>query len=194
MLLKVYDDFLPDKFFRRIQSCLLSHHRQWQYADATILELSNYPNVKDSPQFTNHVSNNEWDDVNICVDRFLWYIGESCNLTIDKVGRIKINLLMREGDYPLGFTNTPHSDYINDTGTKIERLTTFLYYVNDADGDTVIYNEMEVDKPSKLTEAKRITPKANRGVLFDSNYYHASTPPRITNRRVVINAVFSTED
>ena len=67
-----------------------------------------------------------------------------------------------------------------------------LYYVNDSDGDTVIYNETlddtlpeEVSK-TNFTVKKRIQPEKDKVVLFDGKYYHSSSNPTV-NRRCVIN-------
>ena len=53
-----------------------------------------------------------------------------------------------------------------------------VYYVNDSDGDTFIY-----DNESK---SQRISPKKNRAVVFDGSLYHASSLPT-KNKRVIIN-------
>ena len=64
-----------------------------------------------------------------------------------------------------------------------------LYYVNDSDGDTVIYKERYIgtDKPQTLTELKRIEPKRGRVVVFDGLHYHSSSNPRKNSYRCVIN-------
>ncbi len=65
---------------------------------------------------------------------------------------------------------------------------TALLYINDADGDTVIYNERwESGVPETLTVAQDIQPVANRLVLFDGLRLHTGTTPTKTARRVVLN-------
>ena len=70
-----------------------------------------------------------------------------------------------------------------------------LYYVNDADGDTVIttnatypqFSQDEVNSlipPAQITH--RVTPKKGRVVLFDGKFYHASTNPT-KDRRCIVN-------
>jgi hypothetical protein len=68
-----------------------------------------------------------------------------------------------------------------------------LYYVNDSDGDTVLFNQTWDDLPygqltneSLLTEYKRISPKKGRMVFFNGQYYHASSNPEL-DRRCIIN-------
>jgi hypothetical protein len=70
-----------------------------------------------------------------------------------------------------------------------------LYYVNDSDGDTLIYQETSVPAidnrlvseidPSTLTVVKSITPKKGRLVFFNGKHYHSSTQPTIGPRCVI---------
>ena len=61
-----------------------------------------------------------------------------------------------------------------------------LYYVNETDGDTVIFNEQGLDPPQRLTIKQRVEPKQNRLLLFDGAYYHASSCPKHHDYRMVI--------
>lgn len=92
---------------------------------------------------------------------------------------------------------------------------TCIYYVNDSDGDTVIFEQTESDYPvmarshrrpeiAQVTDNRpaeslcyyqgtrmfkehaRITPKKGRILLFDGSRYHHGTQPR-TNHRCLIN-------
>jgi hypothetical protein len=73
-----------------------------------------------------------------------------------------------------------------------------IYYVNDCDGDTFIFNEMnetydsgEADinkiKDMTFTVKRRITPKQGKIVIFPGKYYHASSFARESRYRCVIN-------
>jgi len=74
-----------------------------------------------------------------------------------------------------------------------------IYYVNDSDGDTVIFNKQsgnyifdtqlrELD-PKELPILQTVTPKKGRCVIFDGKFYHASTQPT-TGVRCVVNFNF----
>lgn len=75
-----------------------------------------------------------------------------------------------------------------------------LYYVNDSDGDTVLFNETfnEVDaeesarlaNQKKLTEIKRIAPKKGKMFGFDGKHYHASMHPMKHQSRIVVTFNF----
>ena len=66
-----------------------------------------------------------------------------------------------------------------------------VYYCNDSDGDTIIYDQTINDVPGgsqnvKLVEHKRVTPKRGRAVFFDGSRYHCSSQPTV-NYRTIIN-------
>jgi len=80
--------------------------------------------------------------------------------------------------------DTPHLDQTNNH-------LVFLYYVNDSDGDTVIYNyksKSATDIPffEDIKELKRVTPKQGRVVIFDGMYWHTAQQPK-NNIRCIIN-------
>jgi hypothetical protein len=66
---------------------------------------------------------------------------------------------------------TPHIDSNKDHKVLI-------YYVNDCDGDTFIFQNDEVE---------RISPKKGRFVLFDGSYYHAAGLAKDSDFRINLN-------
>jgi hypothetical protein len=82
-----------------------------------------------------------------------------------------LNLKSKEDD-------TPHIDL--DEG---ERHIVVLYYVQDSDGDTVIYHErIESDT---YTIKQKVTPKQGRVVIFDGGQYHTAQQAINTVRCIV---------
>jgi hypothetical protein len=85
---------------------------------------------------------------------------------------------------------------------------TALIYLNDSDGDTIIYNErfnptiyfhdknVEIDEDSipELSVKNTVTPKANRMAIFDGHLYHSGRTPTTVARRVAININYTTEE
>lgn len=65
-----------------------------------------------------------------------------------------------------------------------------LYYVNDSDGDTFLFDRTKKDGPiskdTKLNVFKRVSPKKGRVVLFNGNRFHSSSGPT-KDVRVIIN-------
>jgi hypothetical protein len=103
-----------------------------------------------------------------------------------KTYRAKANLQTQlNGSHKDNF-NMPHIDpsHFNNEGEN----WIFLYYLNDSDGETFIFNETAEDgRPEKLTIRKRIMPKANTGILFRDNIFHASSNPIHDKRRMNLN-------
>jgi hypothetical protein len=85
---------------------------------------------------------------------------------------------------------------------------TALIYLNDSDGDTIIYNErltptlstlggnLEIDDDTlpELTIKQTVAPKANRMAIFDGHLYHSGRTPTTVSRRVAININYTTEE
>jgi hypothetical protein len=83
-----------------------------------------------------------------------------------------------------------------------------LIYLNDSDGDTIVYNEsfnpllstsngeIIIDDRSipVLSVKQTITPKANRMAMFDGHLYHSGNTPTTVSRRVAININYITEE
>ena len=84
-----------------------------------------------------------------------------------------------------------------------------LLYVGDSDGDTIIYKDKYFPSASlaslqlpfvepklleTLTEEQRITPKANRLVIFSGEHWHTRQSPKEYNRRVLLNLNFAKDD
>lgn len=73
-----------------------------------------------------------------------------------------------------------------------------IYYVNDSDGDTFIFNECNNNftsgqqdittiKAGDFTVLKKVTPKKGKVLVFDGKHYHTSSWPRCNKYRSVIN-------
>jgi len=105
-----------------------------------------------------------------------------------QLGRVEMeavsaNMVMPDSS-KLGRMDYPHVDrrYTEDHHREYQSWTA-IYYVNDCDGDTVIYQGSEI--------AERITPKKARLAYWDSRLIH-SAPSTATSPRWVINFNFST--
>jgi len=73
-----------------------------------------------------------------------------------------------------------------------------IYYVNDSDGDTIIFNETndtydsgDTDinkiKTGPFTIKRRVTPKQGKVLLFPGNYYHTASFCKSSKYRCLIN-------
>tara|TARA_Y100001963_G_C6736136_1_gene426507 strand:+ start:612 stop:1244 length:633 start_codon:yes stop_codon:yes gene_type:complete len=83
----------------------------------------------------------------------------------------------------------PHTDY--EYKGNIPHYAGILY-MNDSDGDTVIYNEIE--RSDNYSIQKIISPKKNRLVLFNGIYYHTGHSPSHHNNRILLNFDYSSHN
>jgi len=90
--------------------------------------------------------------------------------------------------------NPPHVDLMSTDPFK-----TFVYYVDDSDGDTVIFNKKyeNTTHPTMLTKNEpdlqtifTSTPRKGEGVYFDGLQFHAGNSPVNYKSRCIINFDF----
>ncbi len=74
-----------------------------------------------------------------------------------------------------------------------------LYYVNDSDGDTILYDKTIEDIPYSvqypdeycdMNITHNVTPKKGRVLVFDGRYYHASSSPTKSMRCIITLDLF----
>lgn len=66
----------------------------------------------------------------------------------------------------------------------------FLYYVNDCDGDTILYKNIFDGSNKNADELEilhQVSPKAGRLVWFEGNRYHTWIAPNKSPYRIIIN-------
>ena len=77
--------------------------------------------------------------------------------------------------------NQPHIDYPE---TQVGDHFTCLYYVNDSDGPTVVFNETE--ESDEYTIKYQCHPEKNKLFVFDGKHYHASSCPKHHDARLAL--------
>lgn len=102
------------------------------------------------------------------------------NIVCNSFHRMKLNLVT---SYKDGIHQPAHID--QNIPHKV-----FLYYFNDSDGDTIMYNEKWDGTSKKLTENIRVQPKKGKAIFFDGLTYHAPSNPVNSNYRIVMNVDF----
>jgi hypothetical protein len=109
---------------------------------------------------------------------------EKTELNFQSIYRMQTNLLLPTKEKNI---LSPHVDF--DSVQKNDYV--LVYYVNESDGDTVIYDCLSPDKFNKSNKIiKQITPKPNSAVIFDARLYHSATCPMQAKSRIVINCCF----
>jgi len=151
------------------------------------IKLTKNPNVVENGQFTHAVldEGNIVSNLHGFIYPILYMFAEQAKIKINAITRIKINLLLRDKTFKEWNYNFPHSD--RGRGEKA-----FVYYVNDSDGDTFLFEEFDdfINIPDNFTVVDRVTPKKGTGVFFDCMRFHASSNPVNMQHRYVINFNF----
>jgi Rps23 Pro-64 3,4-dihydroxylase Tpa1-like proline 4-hydroxylase len=203
----VIDNFLPERIWNQINYEMNNTYTfPWYYVGNTVggkgdseynnefaNRFANDPNVLDLPIFTHTFykssdqSSSGWLPlVTSITQQAESVLGVSCS----NIRRIKSNLTLPL--YPNSECySIPHTDHLKDTSISV------LYYVNDSDGDTIMFDKTYEDTLhplGDLTITKRVTPKANRAVIFNSNILHSSSSGQTSDKRIIINTILEMEN
>jgi hypothetical protein len=188
-MIEVIDNFVNSIMMEQIEHTISQEKFGWDYCKyGTQIEYNRKYQFKDAntidrPQFVHNI-NTEFDN-DIFIRKYLLhcmedYFGRNFS---DRLIRAKINMLTKDSEYGVNNYHIPHVDDRGD-------IETVIYYVNDSDGDTFVFNEKPDESLTEITIKDRISPVRGRLVLFDSSYLHASSSPVISSERIIINFVF----
>lgn len=177
-MIKVINNLLPKSFSHRIKEDIKEGRVPFYYRESNV----DYSKLS---QFTHQCydkkDNNPTSDYFNVISPMLYFIEKECNLIITDLDRIKINIITSKHLANKDLDTALHMD------SNDKDFLSFLYYVNDSDGDTCFYNE-------DGTILQKVTPKQNTGVLFKSNIIHRATPPLNTDARVIITIMFKADE
>ena len=106
----------------------------------------------------------------------------------DNLYRGKLNLTHSQSS-PTPLIKPPHIDIKEDIDYLRNNAWAIIYYVNDSDGDTIVYNETEeLLDLTQYTIREKISPKKGRIVFLKGHLFHsASVPSSKYSKRIVIN-------
>lgn len=123
----------------------------------------------------------------------LEFFTEKTTIEVSKLLRIRLRYTHRGKDHSAKKYAAPHVDFY--TGRP---YSTLVYYVNDSDGDTIIFDKIfnpqeEIYDPviaDPLPELIRVTPKKGSALFFNGHRFHAGNFPVNESSRIVINFDF----
>lgn len=174
----------------------LVNHGMWVYnkhtSDVDDMSMDhNDNNIKETHQFTNtFFSMDTGPEHNLFSDiaqPLLWMLEKETGLLVTQIIRIKANLLNSAPGIEENHYHIPHIDF----GGK--GCVSMVYYVNDSDGDTRIFDKYSADGCKDLTMIHSNTPKQGNAILFESDRFHSSSNPIRNNVRCIINFVMEVE-
>ena len=130
----------------------------------------------------------------LAVKPILYFFAEKTNVFVKQVLRVRLRLTFQHPDREKFLFNKPHTDLPDHNGP----YKTLVYYINDSDGDTFIFDKFfnKEDSRNVLKDIdKKIilqhTPKQGSAVYFEGHQYHAGNTPIKYKHRYVINFDFT---
>ena len=178
----VYDDVIDQKLADAIEDWFINSGFPWYYNDITSTPKERFSDVAfDYPQFVHTFLMYEHGQIRensglakFPIDLFKRFLAYK-NIDEAKLLRCKANLQMAVPNESREY-NMPHTDLE-------EPHYVMLYYVNDSDGDTFLF-----DNEYNIT--KRVKPKKGRFLVFDGSISHAGRHPINNSTRILINYDF----
>lgn len=172
----IIENILPNRLQKEIYDLITGFYFAWFYNDTSTINNDSLFQFTHTFYIDNQINS---DKYNLIIP-ILWFFEKETNIKIKSVLRIKANLNTK---YVMNEKNK--IDAIHKDIEKSNYLS-LIYYVNDSDGDTLIYNDN-----GKIEH--KITPKQNSLIYFNSNKNHAGIFPINNKKRIIINFVVEIE-
>ena len=143
------------------------------------------PNAINYKQFVHLVYLGPKNHVNSSFPLFIPMLS-AIPIQIEGLLRIKANMTIMDPKRPKDSYGPAHVDFT----PPVKDLITAIYYINDSDGDTVIFSQVG----DRLIEKQRVSPKRGRLVIFNGGLYHSGNCPTTGDPRLVVNINFIPKD
>lgn len=195
---RVFDKVIPQGYADQIEQDLMHRQFPWYYIDDVTSRSYGNNSGFSHVAYDLGVQPSEWYPF---LKPLVYAIEEAAGHKISQLLRIRVGMLLKT-DEPEYDYNTPHLDFLMPHYTA-------CYYVNDSDGDTILFNQGRTDVPTHELSEKtvlefvkstdftiedRCTPKKGQVCLFDGMRFHASSKPKNTSRRIVITINYRVGD
>lgn len=200
MLCYEENDFLGKELSLHVSRCILHSNYPWYYLDDITRENVSedeysQPGFQHTPFVRYKPSSQFFDSISFLPGLIGRKIEELTDYKYDDLmlNRVRVGLNIPLTDESRKFNlpyNFPHVD-CNAEECMIKKHWTALYYVNDSDGATYIFEDTEErEKAEDYIIHKAIAPRKDKLLIFDGEQYHASSSPIKANNRVVITVNF----
>ena len=190
---KIYDDCISKEIADKIEKTLLDRKYLWNYGNHTVHEEVPDPQMFHLLHMFNPIigmrNGKSIVGEGKTTKSDFFYLVEDLLSEIKKNTDIELeNKVLYKARSTILFPNAVgqkkeseiHIDFLDNQSTRIN----ILYYANESDGDTILY-----EKDAK-TIMKRISPKKGRFVLFSGDIPHCASSPTESYKRVVMNINF----
>jgi hypothetical protein len=204
--IKIFDNIIPKGYQDALEALITDELFEWGYANDVVWDQNSLRKGQSLKQV------NDGFGHMLCVPKheskhwpfikpLIYHINEALGEDARNIFRVRVNLLLKAYPNDLPWNNehidspTPHY--------------TGIYYVNDTDGPTYIFDQKVTDIPHKnwtqdvvlkyvnsteFTVAQAVEPKKGRLVVFNGQRFHASSKPRENQNRIVIALNWQTQN
>lgn len=187
---RIFNKVIPQGYADQIEQDLMRRQFPWYYINDVTSDAYGNNSGFSHVAYDLGVQPSEWYPF---LMPLVYAIEEAAGHKITQLLRIRVGMLLKT-DEPEYDYNTPHLDFLMPHYTA-------CYYVNDSDGDTILFNQGRSDiegeeltentvinyvKDTDFTIEQRCTPKKGQVCLFDGMRFHSSSKPKETSRRIVI--------
>ena len=190
-MINVVENFLSSQYQDHLEKIMLGREFPWFYLPFT--SETNHETcfpaegAQDGFQFVHTFvdQGNLYSDRMSLVMPINFALMASAGVKTEHVERLKANVT-----FPIASTagsfKPPHVD------TMRPDTITAIYYVNDADGDTIFFDDYQTEKLNgfKFQVRDKVKPKKGMLVYFDSSIFHSSEFPK-ESPRCVLNFNFA---
>ena len=186
--MKIIDNFLTKSYHKNILELLTNPDFGWGYNDCISAPSGLGPMDHPKPPHFKEYGFSQvfWDVQNGPIKEFSSFFHPFLLQVLDDTDcdfflRARMDMVTWSGKED--FIHPPHVDFHFPN-------TASVFYVNESDGDTILYNVKRNDvahyKDLKIYD--RISPKPNRLVLFDGDHLHTGCSPTKYKQRILINS------
>lgn len=185
---------IPKTYQDQVEQELGSSRMQWSFSDEIARSASRF---KDNHPGFGHMAYlaDENDPVispmSSLLLPILFVFCDKAGIEYNALLRIRVGLFTRTTSDAKH--HNPHVDYGDPHRTAV-------YYVNDADGDTVIFDQTFDDvsvedsgrhaNENRFTIRRAISPRKGTMICFDGRHYHASSYPTKASKRIAVTFNF----
>ena len=183
--MKIIDNFLTKSYHENILELLSGPNFAWMYNDSITGSLED--RVLENPQLNEYgFSHSFWRENKgpdsgyaSFIEPMLYQIKDATDC--DLIWRARADMVTWTGKED--FKHLAHIDFPFPNKASV-------FYVNETDGDTIFYNVKRTDNldVKDLKEYNRISPKANRLIIFDGDLLHTGCSPTKHKNRIIINS------
>lgn len=187
-MIKVFDNFIPDQYVDEINN-LLFNKWSWGFVGDVTVRHDHLENAdadyKPRPAISKALIKNDHVVINMdFLYPMIWSAADKAGVNFNKIAQSRAFM-----QFPI-ITN----DRLDPAHVDLHiPHTVVLYYVNDSDAQTIIYDKKDdgygedyIYDVENLSVLEKVTPKKGRVVVFDGSYYHTAEQPK-NGMRCILN-------